>query len=64
MLTRFALLVALALRFYPAAADSSPFSFDRTISRQVLENYLARSITMEGLLNGRGLNAWVIRANR
>src|ERR1700677_2107653 len=30
------------------------FQFDRTISRQVLENYLSRSITMEGLLNGRG----------
>jgi len=30
------------------------YSFDKTISRQVLENYLARSITMEGLLNGRG----------
>ncbi len=29
-------------------------SFDKTISRQVLENYLSRSITMEGLLNGRG----------
>ncbi len=30
------------------------FEFDGTISRQVLENYLSRSITMEGLLNGRG----------
>jgi hypothetical protein len=30
------------------------FRFDHSISRQVLENYLARSITMEGLLNGRG----------
>lgn len=29
-------------------------SFDGTISREVLENYLARSISMEGLLNGRG----------
>ena len=28
--------------------------FDKTISREVLENYLSRSITMEGLLNGRG----------
>src|SRR5690606_34490828 len=27
---------------------------DRTISREVLENYLSRAITMEGLLNGRG----------
>jgi len=30
------------------------FQFDRTISRPVLDNYLSRSITMEGLLNGRG----------
>jgi hypothetical protein len=35
----------------PAAPS---YSFDRTISRAVLENYLSRSITMEGLLNGRG----------
>jgi hypothetical protein len=34
--------------------SSGPFAFDRTVSRQVLENYLSRSITMEGLLNGRG----------
>src|SRR5258707_15246290 len=30
------------------------YHFDRTISREVLENYLSRSISMEGLLNGRG----------
>jgi hypothetical protein len=30
------------------------YAFDRGISRGVLENYLARAITMEGLLNGRG----------
>ena len=42
------------------AAGQAPVSrpdayrFDRTISREVLENYLSRSITMEGLLNGRG----------
>ncbi|MCP5520808.1 MAG: hypothetical protein H7A46_04600 [Verrucomicrobiales bacterium] len=30
------------------------YHFDRTISRPVLENYLSRSISMEGLLNGRG----------
>lgn len=30
------------------------YRFDTTISRQVLENYLSRSISMEGLLNGRG----------
>ncbi len=40
----------------PHAPNSPPagFQFDRTISRVVLENYLSRSITMEGLLNGRG----------
>jgi hypothetical protein len=30
------------------------YSFQRTISREVLDNYLSRSISMEGLLNGRG----------
>jgi len=30
------------------------YQFDRTISREVLENYLSRAITMDGLLNGRG----------
>jgi hypothetical protein len=30
------------------------YHFDGMISRKVLENYLSRSITMEGLLNGRG----------
>jgi len=30
------------------------YDFDGTISREVLENYLARSISMEGILNGRG----------
>lgn len=30
------------------------YRFDRTISREVLENYLDRAITMEGLLMGRG----------
>ena len=43
----------------PAAETNSVsrpggFKFDRTISREVLDNFLARSITMEGLLNGRG----------
>jgi hypothetical protein len=37
-----------------ASAPPGGYQFDGTISRQVLENYLARSITMEGLLNGRG----------
>ncbi len=30
------------------------YQFDGKISRPVLENYLSRSITMEGLLNGQG----------
>ncbi|MBM3878776.1 MAG: hypothetical protein FJ387_03515 [Verrucomicrobia bacterium] len=33
---------------------SNELAFDRTISRPVLERYLARAITMEGLLHGRG----------
>ncbi len=38
----------------PSHTTSNRFAFDRTISREVLENYLSRAITMEGLLNGRG----------
>lgn len=30
------------------------YDFQRTMSREVLGNYLSRSISMEGLLNGRG----------
>src|SRR4051812_38980661 len=39
-----------------ARATSPPrdYKFDRTISRAVLENYLSRSISMEGVFNGRG----------
>jgi hypothetical protein len=37
-----------------SAAGSGTYRFDQTISRPVLENYLSRAITMEGLLNGRG----------
>ena len=33
---------------------SGGFQFDSKISRQVLENYLSRSICIEGMLNGRG----------
>lgn len=36
------------------AEETAGYRFDRTISRPVLENYLDRSISMEGLLNGRG----------
>ncbi|HEV3167870.1 MAG TPA: hypothetical protein VGZ22_27965 [Isosphaeraceae bacterium] len=40
----------------PAQASSEPrsYRFDGKISREVLNNYLSRSISMEGLLNGRG----------
>lgn len=37
----------------PPARDAE-YHFDGSISREVLENYLSRAITMEGLLNGRG----------
>ena len=40
----------------PSQATAKPrdYRFDGTISREVLENYLSRAISMEGLLNGRG----------
>src|SRR6266478_6242248 len=38
----------------PAASKLRNCRFDRKISREVLENYLSRAISMEGLLNGRG----------
>ncbi|HNQ91113.1 MAG TPA: hypothetical protein PKM73_21065 [Verrucomicrobiota bacterium] len=44
---------ALAAAAAPASGPSL-CRFDKTISRPVLENYLSRAITMEGLLNGRG----------
>lgn len=37
-----------------AAAPGPDYHFNGAISRVVLENYLDRSISMEGLLNGRG----------
>src|SRR5690349_1986490 len=59
---RFGLLV-LSILAWPFLAGSvsgaevfptSPYAFDGAISREVLEAYLSRAITMEGLLNGRG----------
>src|SRR5438874_5771845 len=38
----------------PAHAASGKYQFDGTISRPVLENFLARSISVEGVFNGRG----------
>ncbi len=48
------LSLAAQERTVPAMSANSPYAFSRTISREVLERYLARSITMEGLLNGKG----------
>ncbi len=60
------LTAALWMSPRPPAAGATPacgdektppvrdYQFDGTISRRVLENYLSRSISMEGLLNGRG----------
>jgi hypothetical protein len=42
------------LELESTSLSSRDYQFNRTISRPVLENYLSRSITMEGLLNGRG----------
>src|SRR5438045_283934 len=36
-----------------SAFASADYQFDGPISRQVLENYLDRSITMEGMVHGR-----------
>ena len=38
----------------PSIPEAGPYHLDGTISREVLENDLSRSISMEGLLNGRG----------
>src|SRR5437763_15059824 len=46
--------VCLLICLPASTAFAADYRFDSTISRQVLENYLSRSITMEGLLNGRG----------
>lgn len=37
-----------------ASSASTDYRFDGAISRGVLESYLSRAISMEGLLNGRG----------
>ena len=52
--------VGLLAAGWTDAAETQPatrpggFQFDRTISREVLENYLSRAITVEGVFNGRG----------
>src|SRR5580693_1891322 len=51
-------LLALADGSSSRSFASSPpirdYSFDRTISRNVLDNFLSRSITMQSLFAGRG----------
>ena len=37
-----------------ASVKPRDYHFDQTMSREVLDNYLSRAISMEGLLNGRG----------
>src|SRR5205814_7037278 len=46
--------LAIPIYFLTSAAPAADYRFDSTISREGLENYLSRSITMEGLLTGRG----------
>ena len=52
----FLLLSSVVLSSPSVVARTPPpdYHFDATISRAVLDNYLSRSISMEGLLNGRG----------
>ena len=38
----------------PVASGVRNYHFDKTMTREVLENYLSRSISMEGVFNGRG----------
>jgi hypothetical protein len=45
---------AVELKSPPADARPRAYDFDGTISREVLENYLSRAITVEGLVNDRG----------
>lgn len=47
-------LVRQAFARFAIGPDGRDYSFDGTISREVLCNYLSRAICMEGLLNGRG----------
>jgi hypothetical protein len=47
-------LAAPAFAAFPSIHPRRNYDFKRTISREVLENYLSRAITMQGLLNGIG----------
>ena len=48
----------------PPSAGSGKYQFDGTISRPVLENFLARSISVEGVFNGRGDGVYSFRVNK
>jgi len=54
MMTRTLKLVLFCILLCVSCTFAADYRFDYTISREVLENYLSRSITMEGLLTGRG----------
>ena len=54
MVPKLSLWLTLPICFLAHTVFAANYRFDSTISRQVLDNYLSRSITMEGLLNGRG----------
>ena len=47
-------LAAPTFAAIPSSHRLRNYNFDGTISREVLENYLSRAITMQGLLNGIG----------
>jgi len=47
-------VLLLCFGFRVVGAPGPDYRFDGTISRVVLDNYLNRSISIEGLLNGRG----------
>ena len=47
-------LAAPTFAAIPSRHRRRNYEFHRTISREVLENYLSRAITMQGLLNGIG----------
>jgi hypothetical protein len=55
LLTRYALTTQrIDAAEGPATRPPRDYRFDKTMPRAVLENYLSRAISMEGLLNGRG----------
>ena len=47
-------LAKRAFGSFPPASHQRSYEFHRVISREVLDHYLSRAISMEGLLNGRG----------